>query len=224
MKIIKKFLSFVALSATLISPVLADDFVPLRYYEAEPLPIIQTKPTYLYEERISANTMGVRGLYGGNTTIDSGIRQAILNGDIVELELLLNEKALSATVISAIIAAVEKGDTNKAFDILSLEDTQSVRWDNDDNHSNSDTPSWGGSSSSSGGAMPPDWDKQKKGKPQSNTAQNRQVNDAARSERLTPQQRQALGRAVERETRDYGHNLSYHDIRQIARDIKNGVY
>ena len=72
--------------------------------------------------------------------------------------------------------------------------------------------------------MPPDWDKQKKGKPQSNTAQNRQVSDAARSERLTPQQRQALGRAVERETRDYGRNLSYHDIRQIARDIKNGVY
>ena len=119
------------MSATLISPVLADDFVPLRYYEAEPLPIIQTKPNYPYEERISANTMGVRGLYGGNTTIDSGIRQAILKGDIIELELLLNEKAVSQSIIAAIVAAVEKGDTFKAIEILETEVPRSVR-DEDD--------------------------------------------------------------------------------------------
>ena len=67
-------------------------------------------------------------------------------------------------------------------------------------------------------------DKQKKGKPRSNTAQNKQVNDAARDEKLTLEQRKKLGKAVEKETREYGCNLDYHDIRQIACDIKNGEY
>ena len=72
--------------------------------------------------------------------------------------------------------------------------------------------------------MPPDWDKQKKGKPQSNVAQNKQVDDAARSEKLTTEQRAKLKSEVEKSTKKYGENLDYHDIRQIARDIKNGVY
>ena len=36
--------------------------------------------------------------------------------------------------------------------------------------------------------------------------------------------RKKLGKVVEKETREYGRNLDYHDIRQIARDIKNGEY
>jgi hypothetical protein len=67
-------------------------------------------------------------------------------------------------------------------------------------------------------------DKQKKGKPERNTDQNKQVNDAARSEKLSPQQRKDLGRAVEQESRGHGRNLDYHDIREIAKQIKDGVF
>jgi hypothetical protein len=65
-------------------------------------------------------------------------------------------------------------------------------------------------------------DKQKKGRPEDNTKQNKQVEDAARDEKLNPQQRRELGRAVENESRGHGRNLDYHDIREIAKDIKNG--
>ncbi|MET3124360.1 RHS repeat-associated protein [Oxalobacteraceae bacterium GrIS 2.11] len=67
-------------------------------------------------------------------------------------------------------------------------------------------------------------DKQKKGKPERNVDQNKQVNDAARDEKLTPKQRQELGRAVEYESRGQGSNLGYKDIREIAQQIKNGTY
>ena len=67
-------------------------------------------------------------------------------------------------------------------------------------------------------------DKQKKGKPERNVDQNKQVNDAARDEKLSPQERKELGRAVEYESRAQGKNLDYHDIREIAKDIKSGNY
>ena len=67
-------------------------------------------------------------------------------------------------------------------------------------------------------------DKQKKGKPRSNTAQNKQVSDAANAEKLSIQQKAKLKIEVETRTRKHGENLDYHDIRQIARDIKNGEY
>jgi hypothetical protein len=69
-----------------------------------------------------------------------------------------------------------------------------------------------------------DGDKQKKGRPQNNTDQNKQVRDAAKDEKLTPQQTRDLGRAVEDESRGYGRNLDYHDIRAIAKEIKSGNY
>lgn len=65
-------------------------------------------------------------------------------------------------------------------------------------------------------------DKQKKGRPEDNTKQNKQVEDAARDEKLNPKERRELGRAVENESRGHGRNLDYHDIREIAKDIKNG--
>ena len=71
---------------------------------------------------------------------------------------------------------------------------------------------------------PDDEDPQKKGRPGSNQAQNQSVNDAARKEGLTMEQRRALGRAVEKESRTYGANLTYQDILEIAREIRTGVY
>jgi hypothetical protein len=67
-------------------------------------------------------------------------------------------------------------------------------------------------------------DKQKKGKPERNVDQNKQVNDAARDAKLNPQQRKDLGRAVEYESRGQGGNLGYKDIREIAELIKKGQY
>ena len=68
-------------------------------------------------------------------------------------------------------------------------------------------------------------DKQKHGKPQDNTKQNKQVKDAARDAGLnTPEQRRQLKRAVEKASRKDGDNLTYSDILDIARDIKNGDY
>jgi hypothetical protein len=66
--------------------------------------------------------------------------------------------------------------------------------------------------------------KQFNGRPGSNGRQNRQVSDAARAERLNDRQREKLGDTVERLSRKEGENLSYHDIREIARDIKSGNY
>jgi hypothetical protein len=66
--------------------------------------------------------------------------------------------------------------------------------------------------------------KQFKGRPNSNMAQNKQVNDAAREVGLSGRERQQLGRAVEAESRHGGANLGYHDIVQIAREIKSGRY
>jgi hypothetical protein len=60
------------------------------------------------------------------------------------------------------------------------------------------------------------------GRPSANTAQIRQVRDAARDEGLNDTQRRRLGREVEEESRRYGANLGYHEIRKIARSIKAG--
>jgi len=67
-------------------------------------------------------------------------------------------------------------------------------------------------------------DRQFNGRPGPNTAQNRQVNNAATQERLNRTQRETLGREVERASRQGGENLGYRDIRNIARAIKNGTY
>ena len=67
-------------------------------------------------------------------------------------------------------------------------------------------------------------DPQKKGRPGDQGRQNKQVNDAANQAHLDKEQRNLLGRIVERESRQYGANLSYQDILEIARDIANGIY
>lgn len=127
-QMMKKLLSFVALSATLISPALADDFVPLQYYEANPLPTTKTLPTFPQKERISSNTMGVRGLYG-RTTIDDAIFQAIHKRNLDELELLLEiDGAFPLGVISSVIFVLQGNNVDEALKILEQEDTQSRNW------------------------------------------------------------------------------------------------
>jgi hypothetical protein len=69
-----------------------------------------------------------------------------------------------------------------------------------------------------------DNDPQKKGRPENNQAQNKQVKDAAREAGLDAEQRRQLGRAVDKESRQYGANLSYDEILDIANDIRNGDY
>lgn len=67
-------------------------------------------------------------------------------------------------------------------------------------------------------------DRQTQGRPTSNVAQNKQVNDAARQAGLSASQRRALGRAVETESRKFGGNLGYRDVLEIAHEIKSWSY
>jgi RHS repeat-associated protein len=66
--------------------------------------------------------------------------------------------------------------------------------------------------------------KQRNKRPSNNSDQNAQVNDAARDEKLSDRDRDKLGREVESLSRDFGEDLGYHEIRDIARQIKNGTY
>ena len=58
-------------------------------------------------------------------------------------------------------------------------------------------------------------------RPKNNRDQNRQVRDAARQVGLTGEQTRQLGEDVERESRHYGADLDFHDLLEIAREIKN---
>lgn len=70
-----------------------------------------------------------------------------------------------------------------------------------------------------------DDNKQKKGKPERAVDQNRQYGNAAGDEGLTTKaRREKLREEVERSPREDGENLSYHDIREIAKEIKNGIF
>lgn len=61
------------------------------------------------------------------------------------------------------------------------------------------------------------------GRPQNNQAQNRQVRNAAATAGLTDNQRWEFRRKVELESREHGADLSYDDLMDIAREVKNGV-
>ncbi|WP_282097468.1 hypothetical protein [Pannonibacter phragmitetus] len=83
-----------------------------------------------------------------------------------------------------------------------------------------------GANIASGGPSEPEHnrDKQKKGRPKRNTDQIKQVDDAARMEKLTPSQRYQLGRIVEDESRVHGENLGFHEIRDLAKMVREGTY
>jgi RHS repeat-associated protein len=66
-----------------------------------------------------------------------------------------------------------------------------------------------------------DDDRQRNGRPGDRARQKQQVESAARDEGLDADQRRKLGRAVEEESRERGASMNYHDIREMARDIKN---
>jgi hypothetical protein len=59
-------------------------------------------------------------------------------------------------------------------------------------------------------------DKQKKGTPGNNQAQNKQVNDIVNKHDLTKEQRSKLHGEIS------GQNYGYHEIDEIAREIKAG--
>ncbi|WP_298744779.1 hypothetical protein [uncultured Brevundimonas sp.] len=63
----------------------------------------------------------------------------------------------------------------------------------------------------------------RKGRPRSNRAQNRQVKDAASAMGLSDDQRWTFRRRVELESREQGADLSYDDLMSIAGEVKNGV-
>jgi hypothetical protein len=65
--------------------------------------------------------------------------------------------------------------------------------------------------------------KDRRGRPQGNQAQNRQARDAAAEADLTEEQRWTFRRRVELESREHGADLSYADLMNIAREVKNGV-
>lgn len=86
-----------------------------------------------------------------------------------------------------------------------------------------------GANSASAAATPPqnepegdDRDKQKKGRPDDNTKQNKQVQDAGTREKLSESQRYELRDAVHNESRTLGRKLGYNEIRDLARQIKSG--
>ena len=86
----------------------------------------------------------------------------------------------------------------------------------------------GANSGQSAAAPPPnepegnDGDKQKKGRPDDNTKQNKQVKDAGNAEKLNESQRYELRDAVHNESRQLGRNLSYNEIRDLAKQVKSG--
>ena len=160
--------------------------VPLPQNES-PYPCVDccpTCPTYNYP---GWQLVPTRGAYAPSEQVVA--EEFFVNINNFETAIITGALTLPPVIEQGIRNALQSGDKEKAKGIYK-QYAQS-------------------NSSAAGGAMPPDDDKnknnkQKKGKPQSNVAQNKQVNDASRAEKLTPEQRKALGKAVEKETREYG--------------------
>ena len=124
----KKFLSLVALSAILITPAFADEFVPLRYYD-EPTPILPQ--TYIPKQNNTANIIGFGSLPRyGQTTIDERIWIAIIEKNAGELVFLLELRGMDTLTAKDIADEVENGNIESAVKILDMEDAY-PNWSND---------------------------------------------------------------------------------------------
>lgn len=123
-------MSLVASSATLIAPALADDFVPLRYYDDEPTQILPQ--THVPKQNNAANIMGFGTTLPryGQTTIDERIWYAIVDRNIGELVFLLELRGLDNWTIDDIKSAVESDDIDRATTILNREDDY-THWNED---------------------------------------------------------------------------------------------
>jgi hypothetical protein len=68
-----------------------------------------------------------------------------------------------------------------------------------------------------------DNNKQKKGRPNNNQAQNKQVNDAATMVTLSTDRvlRERFGRIVEKRSREQGDNLGFPELLELAEKIKS---
>jgi RHS repeat-associated protein len=159
-------------------------------------------------------------------------------GNLGRLGLQQIEKAARATAAGlAAIAAAVSTFQETVNEKLGLTTNQVKTEDKADEGKKTDAAGKG-SSGVAGGSTPPEVDndgkkadeskkeqddRQSKGRPQENTKQNKQVDDAAKDEKLSKDQRYQLKEEVEYESRTLGRNLGYKDLREIAREIKDGV-
>lgn len=112
---IKKFLSLIALSATLISPALADEFVPLEYYQDNPIPIIKVR-SFSYSNNPINNDIDISSQkISQQIIIDCKIRQGIVDDDITIVERYADRSSLRPETINEIISAMKAHDLKDAL-------------------------------------------------------------------------------------------------------------
>ena len=226
---IKKLLSFVALSATLIAPAFADEFGGLDYYQDDSLPIMITQPINKPQYQVQpANTM--KWAYG-RTTIDDAIFQAIYKKNWGELELLLEtDGAFPLDVIATAILLMQGNNIDAALKVLEQEDTQSRNWITEWEHwyahnADDDKNDYTGrflSGSSAGGAMPPDDDKNKKNNKNTTSDTANQMNGKSFSEAEKIADRELLSRGWQKSPLKIGDGVRYFDGKGNSVQINKG--
>lgn len=116
---IKKFLSFVALSATLIAPVFADEFVPLQYYEEIPATRMPTS-TFSYSTRsIDSGYSSLK--INEQNEVDCKVRQGIVEDELSTVEMYSRESSLKPKTIDEIFEIMKKGDNQEALTLFDSE-------------------------------------------------------------------------------------------------------
>lgn len=125
---IKKLLSFIAFSAMLISPVMADEFVGLGYYESDTtysLPQTQIKSYPVQSNVMMARVPLPRGCtsFANLNSECVAIRNAILSRNIPYLQFLLRNSVMFSHLEDDIISSMQKDDIYFALQILEEYDT-----------------------------------------------------------------------------------------------------
>lgn len=167
----KKFLSLVALSATLISPALADEFGGLDYYQPNLLPIIYTQEPSTNSTHTNDNyevrTMGAGVRYSDLSTVRLGVAMAISTlvasiGDEKAWDRAVDEFRTRAEMAynlpsDAVERIIDKIEQYKEKEKRAEEEALAILDEEIDklrNESEFNSGSFGGASA--GGAMPPD--------------------------------------------------------------------
>ena len=144
----KKFISFVALFAMLISPIWADELGGLDYYEENPLPIIHTQPLHKREIPVEHFNHSIRAMEiktgNGHTTVEDGIIAAIEEGNIGELETRLMASKLDQATADKIVNLVRQNKLDEAKKIVEAGETGV----------SSGSSSWSGGGYNYGGGKP----------------------------------------------------------------------
>ena len=175
----KKFLSLVALSATLITPALADEFGGLDYYQPNLLPIIYTQEPSTNSTHTNDNyevrTMGAGVRYSDLSTVRSGVAMAISTlvasiGDEKAWDRAVDEFRTRAEMAynlpsDAVERIIDKIEEYKDKEQRAEEEALAILDEEIDklrNESEFNSGSFGGASA--GGAMPPNGDNDKNNK------------------------------------------------------------